>query len=60
VNGSFQIKGVIVYTESFGTRTIWAISIKVFLAIGTNLHYDFYHLDISKQCISKYPSTFSQ
>ena len=46
VNGSFQIKGVD-YTESF-TPTILAMFIKVLLAtIGTYLHYDFYHLDIS-------------
>ena len=39
-----KIKGVD-YTESF-VPTILAMSIKVFLAIGTYLHYDFYHLDI--------------
>ena len=45
VNGSYQVKGVD-YTESFAP-TILAMSIKVFLAIGTYMHYNFYHLDIS-------------
>jgi hypothetical protein len=45
VNGSYQIKGVD-YTESFAP-TILAMSIKVFLAIGMYMHYNFYHLDIS-------------